>query len=614
MNKIQLHFLFLMLIGLTTGNYSAAQTQIGADIIGDEANDQFGYSNCMPDANTIAIGAPSNDVKGSSTGRVKVYSKLGNVWVQKGANIDGDTSVDQFGASVSMPNANTLAVGAPGYRVGNVFSFGQVRVFEWNGTSWVQKGAGINGEAAFTYSGQAISMPDENTVAIGTIYNSDNGYRAGNVRVFKWDGNAWVQQGLSLVGEAAGDNFGYSVCMPDATTLAIGAIFNTGTAGQAGHVRVFKWDGNAWQQKGIDIDGEATGDLFGYSVSMPDTNTVAIGAISNAGNGKNAGHVRVYAWDGSAWNQKGIDIDGDSANNNFGSSVTMPDANNLAVGALANSENGSRAGKAQVYSWDGTAWIEKGLGILGDSAGFENGRSLSMPDANTLAVGIPYGIYNGSNSGGVRVFTFCTPISSNVNINACFSYTSPSTKYTWDSSGVYMDTVQNAGGCDSVITINLTINKVDVTVTNSSPMLSANAMGASYQWLDCSNAFAVLSNDTNQIFTATSNGSYAVEITQNSCVDTSACETVGNVSIQKNSFTSKLTVYPNPTSGNLSIDLGAEYKGIKVTLKNALGQEISTQSFASASLLPLQINGAKGIYFIEIKTANHTALIKVIKE
>ena len=52
---------------------------------------------------------------------------------------------------------------------------------------------------------------------------------------------------------------------------------------------------NAQIQKGADIDGEATGDFSGWSVSMPDANTLAIGAYENNGNGASSGHVRVYS-------------------------------------------------------------------------------------------------------------------------------------------------------------------------------------------------------------------------------------------------------------------------------------------------------------------------------
>ena len=65
---------------------------------------------------------------------------------------------------------------------------------------------------------------------------------------------------------------------------------------------------------GSDIDGEAASDYSGYSVSIDsDGSHVAIGAYFNDGNGSNAGHVRIYSWDGSAWSKVGNDIDGEAA-------------------------------------------------------------------------------------------------------------------------------------------------------------------------------------------------------------------------------------------------------------------------------------------------------------
>jgi len=50
-------------------------------------------------------------------------------------------------------------------------------------------------------------------------------------------------------------------------------------------------------QRGIDIDGEAADDLFGYYVSISnDGNTVAIGAWNNDGNGTDSRHVRIFDW------------------------------------------------------------------------------------------------------------------------------------------------------------------------------------------------------------------------------------------------------------------------------------------------------------------------------
>ena len=56
------------------------------------------------------------------------------------------------------------------------------------------------------------------------------------------------------------------------------------------------------------------GDGSGFSVSINAAgNRVAIGVMGNDGNGSNAGHVRIYAWDGTSWIQQGQDIDGESA-------------------------------------------------------------------------------------------------------------------------------------------------------------------------------------------------------------------------------------------------------------------------------------------------------------
>ena len=61
-----------------------------------------------------------------------------------------------------------------------------------------------------------------------------------------------------------------------------------------------------WSQLGSDIDGEAAGDRFGFSASLDsDGDRVAIGGYLNDGNGSDAGHARIYSWDGSSWSQLG---------------------------------------------------------------------------------------------------------------------------------------------------------------------------------------------------------------------------------------------------------------------------------------------------------------------
>ena len=105
-------------------------------------------------------------------------------------------------------------------------------------------------------------------------------------------------------------------------TVAIGAPYNNGNGTNSGHVRIYQWNGSLWYQKGSDIDGKQAGDYSGTSVSMSsDRNTVVIGATGDSWSGLNVGYVRIYVWNGSVWDQKGADIDGEGVGDGSGSSV-----------------------------------------------------------------------------------------------------------------------------------------------------------------------------------------------------------------------------------------------------------------------------------------------------
>ena len=66
---------------------------------------------------------------------------------------------------------------------------------------------------------------------------------------------------------------------------------------------------------------------------------------------------------------------------------------------------------------------------------------------------------------------------------------------------------------------------IDNTIIQDSALFSSNAvgLGIEYQWLNCDNGYAPITGATSQNYTATELGSYAVEATIGSCVDTSDC-------------------------------------------------------------------------------------------
>jgi hypothetical protein len=469
----------------------SAQFQKGNDIDGEAAGDWSGYSVSMPDDNTVAIGAIYSDGSAAADmGHVRVYVWNGTAWAQKGNDIDGEAAGDWSGNSVSMPDANTLAIGAPN-NDGKAKDAGHVRVYSWNGASWVQKGADIEGEAVGDFSGNSISMPDANTVAIGAPNNDGNGSNSGHVRVYAWNGSAWVQKGSDIDGEATDDFSGLSVSMPDVNTVAIGAPNNDGRAVDAGHVRVYAWNGAFWVQKGVDIDGETAGDAFGFSICLTDSNTLAIGARFSNGY---TGHVSVFFWNGMAWVQKGSDIDGEAEFDYSGTSVSMPDNNTLAIGAFRNDGNGINSGHVRVYSWSGSSWEQKGMDINGEAADDWCGLSVSMPNGNMLAIGAPGSDSKSANTGNVRVYS-----------------------------------------------INF------------------------------------------------------------------------NVGLWENSFGPGMKAFPNPTRGELNLELGAICDRVRVTVYNALGQIVLNEAFGKASALQIQIPGPAGVYSVEVSSEGKQAMLRVNK-
>ena len=332
--------------------------QLGSNIFTPTANLRNGTSVSINDDGTrVAIGSPT--VSSSiSAGLVQVYqwsggTSTGGVWSKLGSDILGENPGDISGSSVSLNAAGTIvAIGAEN-NDGNLTSSGHVRVYEWSGGlgtsgSWIQLGSDIDGEATMNWSGGAVSLNAAGTrLAIGAIGNNNN---TGHVRVYYWPGGgpSWIQLGTDIDGQATSNLTGYSVSFnDDGTRLAIG---ETGTI--KGRVRIFYWSGGlgntgSWIQLGSDIDGEYFFESNGSSVSLNASGTrLAIGARLNSSTGGSSGQVRIYEWSGGSgntgsWTQMGVDINGEGIYDYMGTSVSMNSVGDrVAIGAPGNDQSG----------------------------------------------------------------------------------------------------------------------------------------------------------------------------------------------------------------------------------------------------------------------------------
>jgi hypothetical protein len=245
----------------------------------------------------LAIGARFNDGNGTDSGHVRIYKNDIRNWIQIGTDIDGKEAEDNFGESVSLSlDGSTVAIGAPYNSDIGVYS-GYARVYENQLGTWVKVVQDIIGESLLDRLGESISLSlDGSIIAIGVPYSDNNGSNSGHVRVYENQSGTWVQVGQDIDGEVAGDLSGVSVNLSsDGSMVAIGALFNDNNGSNSGHVRVYENQSGTWVQVGQDIAGEAADDFSGFSVSLSsDGSVVAIRAPYNDGNGTDSGHVRVY--------------------------------------------------------------------------------------------------------------------------------------------------------------------------------------------------------------------------------------------------------------------------------------------------------------------------------
>ena len=443
---VNLNFASIKPNQLGSGNWSKMVTIPGRNTTshgGSVSGEEMGGMVAMTaDGNSVAIGAPRNHGTGTLLGIARVLDWNGKEYSQRGNDIVGEMEVagsyTLSGSAIAISDSgNTLVVGARGddgtdgsfdeYSGSSGTSYtdiGHVRVHDWNGSSWQQRGADIDGENTGDMSGNAVAVNgDGNTIAIGAINNDGNGQDSGHVRVYQWSGSAWTQVGSDIDGEANNDNSGVSISLStDGRTLAVGADNNDGANGSdSGHVRVYDLSGSQWVQRGVDIDGESASDYSGVSVDLSgDGKSLVVGAKDNDGNGSNAGHARVFDWSGSRWEQRGSDIDGESSGDQSGSSATISnDGQTVVLGAPGNDGAGDNAGHARIYSWNGFQWGIQGTDVDGSAANALNGTSVGVSsDGTRMVTGSP-----GADNSKGEAIVFQKKTLNNVNViyNAAFA-------------------------------------------------------------------------------------------------------------------------------------------------------------------------------------------------
>ncbi len=203
-------------------------------------------------------------------------------------------------------------------------------------------------------------------------------------------------------------------------------------------------------------------------------------------------------------------------------------------------------------------------------------------------------------------------------VTECKEYLWPFNGQLYNESGNYSDTLMAANGCDSIMSLNLTIDTIDTQVSLNGITLTALTpiSTSQFQWVDCANGMTPIIGENNAVFTPTVNGVYAVVIQQGSCIDTSDCIVINNVGLFEEALLHSVNLYPNPTStGQFYLDFGVHYDQVEISIKDVSGKVMEIHHLENVDSFEGDLQGAKGIYFIDIYVKDVGYLVrKLVKQ
>ena len=194
-----------------------------------------------------------------------------------------------------------------------------------------------------------------------------------------------------------------------------------------------------------------------------------------------------------------------------------------------------------------------------------------------------------------------------INATGCTDYIAPN-GVTYMQDGTYTVIIPTNDGCDSVITINLTLGNLDASINDFSTGLQASEFQAQYQWLDCDNNFVPIAGEVNREFFPVTPGNYAVQISKNGCVDTSACYAFFPLGVNFEATSNLYVVFPNPAKDMIEVK-STTNKFNYLEILNVFSQVVYHENFINQTSINLD-GLSKGIYFIRFNRETTKKLVK----
>jgi hypothetical protein len=395
MKRIKKHWIIIVVLSFSF--FINAQTQIGNDIDGLLAGDNFGTGvSISSDGNIVAVVGFSGS---SGDGRIRVFENIGEEWVLYGTDNNGEN----FGGI----GAYSVSLSADGHTLAFANLGTTVEVFNYNTNTgiWTQKGNSITNNTSVSNFGYSIKLSsDGNTLAIGAP-ESPIVPDAGVTQIFQIETDSWNQIGNAIIGLNSSEHSGRSVDI--SSNGEIVAILNDDSA------RVYQNIANTWTLLGSEIPAQGN-QSRNRAVSLSSNGEIlAIGEPDFSDSFIQRGRVRVFNYTSGTWNQIGNNILGEVAYYKTGASVSLSSNGQLlAIGETGSTSGSTDTGRTRLFKNQNGLWVQIGNEIFGESSLDYSGSSISLSsNANTIVIGSSNNDGNGIDSGHARVFNLSNLLS-----------------------------------------------------------------------------------------------------------------------------------------------------------------------------------------------------------
>ena len=200
-----------------------------------------------------------------------------------------------------------------------------------------------------------------------------------------------------------------------------------------------------------------------------------------------------------------------------------------------------------------------------------------------------------------------------IEVSTCDSLFNSIGNYYISKSGVYIDTMKSKLGCDSLFITKAKIVKLNPVIRFTNDSLIIDSAGLSYQWLDCNNNYAKIDSATKQFYIPKKSGKYAVQISTDSCADTSICMEVVVVG-KPGHGDNGITLFPNPAREEVLLSGSDLAPGMYLDVYSLTGQWIMTGT-VNGYTQKLKVGElSPGIYYLHIRGNNTIRQLRFVKE